>query len=52
MEPLGFNHRHDTGLLGALARWWYQRRVRQIRYAQMRTALDTYTAEHPIRERP
>lgn len=34
--PLGFNRRNDRGVLGILARWWYRRRVRQIRTAQRR----------------
>ena len=30
MKPLGYDHRHRRGLLGALCRWWYRRRVRAV----------------------
>lgn len=29
--PFGFTHRDCGGLHGLLARWWYRRRVRQIK---------------------
>lgn len=29
--PLGFSHRDDRGPRGMVARWWYRRRVRQIK---------------------
>lgn len=35
--PLGFDHVHDRGPRGMLARWWLRRRTRRIRAALART---------------
>jgi hypothetical protein len=32
-QPLGYNYRNARGPIGWLARWWYRRRVKQIRKA-------------------
>ena len=31
--PLGYSHRHESGLRGALARWWLARRTACVRRA-------------------
>lgn len=31
--PLGYGRRHERGIVGVLARWWYRRRVRRVKRA-------------------
>jgi hypothetical protein len=35
-SPLGWDRRHERGLIGLLARWWGAHRVRRIKKAMRR----------------